>query len=280
MSTETEESERKRHAEIEAAIRGLPILPEEEWQVRHIIDELCLRAAILSAPKGDGRAPPHPRPATRQMTLKELRELERRMFDLARKLERGVRTKRTQEPLNRARERLARLVEGLHAPTLEALRCAPAFADINYFEDRLPNKLLADGSDLSALEMRYWGKLAHLAGIEAVKAQAVAAQVASGDPLNDVFAMVPSLLRLQADEPRYDDVGRPPNRQVHAIADLIVEAYALAGQEPTFWQGNRRPAGPFIEFAREIFGIMGIRRDPLRYVSVAAFARRGRGRKQ
>lgn len=283
-------------AEIEAAILALPILPKEEWQVRHIVDDLCLRAAILSASKGDGRVTPHFRPATRQTTLKELNELERQMSGLARKLERGVRTKRARERFNRARERLARLVKGLHAPTTVALSCAPALmvggrpilADINYFENQLPNKLLADGSDLSALEMRYWGKLARLAGIEAAKAQAVADEAASDDPIDDVFVMFPSLVRLQPDEPRYADdaPGRPPNQQVHAIARLICSAYQqLTGHEPIFGHGKSGPDapnvhGPFIDFSREVFAIMGIPHDALRYVSVAAYARRGRGRKQ
>ncbi len=164
----------QRRAEIEAAIRDLPIFPENEWQVRLIVDELCLRADIIAASKGDGRAPPHFRPATRQMTMNELRQLRRRFFDLARKVERGgVKTKRARERLKRAREQLARLIEGLHAPTIEALNDAPALmvggrprlAVIRHIEKRLPKKPLED-SDLSALGLRYRSAVARAAEIQ------------------------------------------------------------------------------------------------------------------
>lgn len=270
-------ADRKRRAEIEAAIRGLPILPEEEWQVRHTVDELCLRAAIYAASQRNGRVPPPIRPATRQMMIKELEEFERRAFDLAEKIERGDGSKRARERLKRAREKLARLIGGLHGPTIEALDGVPVQGRaILGVKHRSPMKL-EDPLVLRAL--------ARAARIEADKARAVPDKAENADQLEELFAMVRGLRRLEPDGPRYaGGVGRPPNRQVHAIADLITEAYALTGEETTFSQGKRlnqdAVRGPFIEFASTIFAIMGIRHDALRYVSVAAFARRGRGRKR
>jgi hypothetical protein len=277
-------------AEIEAAIRGLPIVPEEEWQVPFLVRELCLRAANFSASKGDGRGPPHSRPATRQMTLKELEKLERQCFDIAQKIERGIKTKLAREQTKRAREKLVGLIEGLHAPTIEALDRTPGLRvgggpihpGANYFENRLPKKLLEEPG-LSALELRSCGELAR-AAIKTEKGRDIAEKAESGDPL---LAMFPDLRRLLPKGPQYaEHVGRLPNRQLQAIANLITKAYFdLTGREPTFSQGT--PGldedgvhGPFIKFARKMFAIMGIDHDPLRYVSVAAFALRGRGRKQ
>jgi hypothetical protein len=67
----------------------------------------------------------------------------------------------------------------------------------------------------------------------------------------------------------------------------LTKAYAdLTGRQPTFThhgagtKDKDAVSGPYIDFARDMFAMLGIGRDALSYVAKAAYARRGKGRKK
>ena len=110
----------RNYSDIEAAVRRLPILPEQTYYVLHLVDDLAVRGIIIDEMGGDGTVPSRFRPATDGMVKKELGELERCANDLANKIESGGRTKR-------AREQLAQHIREMRGPTIMALSDAPAF---------------------------------------------------------------------------------------------------------------------------------------------------------
>ena len=85
---------------------------------------------------------------------------------------------------------------------------------------------------------------------------------------------------------KVQNVGRLPDKRAHDIAGLLAGDYHdLTGSEPTFSvaagrEDDGRHYGPFLDFVREIFQVLNIRRDALGYASTAAFKLRGRGRKK
>lgn len=246
-------SDYRNYSDIEAAVRRLPILHEQTYYVRHVVDYLALMGIIFDEIGGDAALPFHFRPATAEMVKRELGELEKRAKDLASKIERGGRTKR-------AREQLARHIREMRGPTITALSDAPAvdyggqqiLADTWYFETRLPEKLEA-GEEVAIAELRFWALIAKLA--------------------KDVLL-----------KPR--NVGRLPDKRVHSVANALASGYLnLTGNEPTFStvagkEGEGTVYGPFLDFVREVFQLLDIKRGALSYASTAAYKLRGSGRKK
>jgi hypothetical protein len=75
---------------IDAAVRKLPIIPEQVWKARELVDYL-MRMWLLIAEKGSNlHFPPNWRPATKPTVIKELIELERRASELANKIDKGA----------------------------------------------------------------------------------------------------------------------------------------------------------------------------------------------
>jgi hypothetical protein len=242
----------RKYSDIEAAVRRLPILHEQTCYVTHLVDYLALMGIIIDEIGGDDALPFYFRPATAEMVKRELGELEKRANDLANKIERGGRTKR-------AREQLARHIREMQGPTITALSDAPAvvyggqqmLADTWYLETGLPEKLEA-GEEVAITELRFW---------------ALIAKLAKDVPL----------------KPR--SVGRLPNKRVHNIANTLARGYLnLTGNKPTFSvvvgkEGEGTVYGPFLDFVREVFQLLDIKRDALSYASTAAYKLRGSGRK-
>jgi hypothetical protein len=197
-------------AEIEAALRALPEGPEascaglpREFYINTVVDELCYRGLLLRRADGDGRAPPHYRPGSVETVTNELKELKDRAEKLARKTAHRGRDKL-------ARKQLALLLRSLHAPTIEALGDAPVFMvdgvpRLPVFTDilrGLPDRL-EQGLTVSEQDMR-------------------------------LVALLAEHALTWVNERNYPQVGRPPDRQAHIIADLLATAYHdLTGRKPT-----------------------------------------------
>jgi len=238
-----------RYSEIDAAVRRLPILPEELWGVGNVVDELALRAMINDG--GDGTVPAHFLPATAKMVAKQLAELERRADDLAQKIEKKGGAKR-------ARQQLARHIRELNGPTLTAMSDVQpidgALPDVRYFLTRLPEKLDA-GEGITSAELRYWARIA-----------------------KEAIAVIPKNAA--------SDVGRRPDRRAQIVANTLAREYFnLTGKEPKFVtrsceDSEGKVEGEFLDFVGEIFKLLNIERNPIRYASVAAYRLRGKGRKK
>lgn len=211
-------------------------------------------------------------------------ELERRANDLAGKIEKGGGT-------TRAREQLARHIRNLQAPTLAALMNAPPImvggeqrlADIHYFSNGLPEKLDREGATTS-VELRFWAQIAS----EAAKGFASQTRRASIDL--HFLRMFPNSARFDVAPPKVQEEGRPPDRNAQIVASTLAHNYALlTGKEPTLPtvsivgsdKGHVGTVyGEYLDFVKEIFRILNIKRDALRYASVAAYKLRGKGRKK
>ncbi len=237
-------------AEIEAALRELPEkepgapcagLPREQY-IRHAVDELCHRGALLQRSGGTGTTPPHYRPCSAETMTKELKELKDRAEKLARKTANHGRDKR-------AREKLASLLRGLHATTIEELDDAPVFivdgkprlpvfSDIlRSLPDRLERGLAVSERDVQLVALLARHTLKRTSGYY------------------------------------YPSIGRLPDRQAHIIADLLATAYRdLTGREPgytvpteTTKSYDLRLAGKVISgewglFVEKIFKALGLKR--------------------
>jgi hypothetical protein len=242
-----------RRPEIEKAVAKLPIRHENLWEAQFLVDHLALIGAIHEREGGDGLAPPNFRPANEKTVRRELVDLEARFRDLAEKIVKdGGRT--------RAREQLSKAIQGAHSPTIKALGDVPAIsiggepvlADLSYFQNALP-RLLAGGGEISAYECLYWSEVSRIA----------------------------QKMNLQC-----HNVGRAPNRRAQIVAGICAQGWLnLTGREPTFTvvvggKDEGQVRGDFLEFVKEIFGILKIQPSPLSYASCAAFRVRGRGRKK
>ena len=242
-----------RRAEIEAKILSLPIREENLPLVPLLADNLALIGMNIAERKGDGTAPPHFRPATPRMVLKELVELRRLVESLETTLQVGGDEKAV-------RARLAKHIQSLHEPTIVALSDS-SFAlsnkesvriDTLYFRSTLARDLV-NGEHVSLDYIRL------LAGL------ATAAQRAS--------------IEVQS-------VGRLPDNRARAVANILAHQYkTLTGLDPTFSTvvdaaDEGKVYGQFLSFVTDIFKLLNIERDALSFASRAAFRLRGKGRKQ
>ncbi len=250
--------------DIEAAFEAILPEPKPEqlrrFDVQFWIDDLCLRGLLLERAGGDGRAPPRFRPCSTATAKRELTELRDRAEKLAEKLARRRRDRR-------AREQLAKLLRGLHAPTIELMDGAPPFKFrgslwLPVFSDMLrslPNRL-EQGVGPSVLDMRLLAWLAR-------------------DALT------------RAERRDYPPVGRPPHRQAHIIARDLARAYReLTGRETTattptdatksYVGREGKAAGDWVSFVERNFAALGIERAAWSDALRAGRNLRGRGRRK
>lgn len=212
-------------AAIEAAIRKLPILPEQRGRVPEVARSLAMMVDVTG---GGGKAPAHFRPANRETVDRQLSDLAGRAADLAVRLEekRGAK---------RARQQLARLLRGLFEDTIDALAAAPAFTidgqqvmlKLDY-ACRVLTDELENGEPISPKDLRI-----------------IAARAASARSLN----------------PSGTNAGRPRLFHAQAVADLAGEAYfSLTGHAPAInrWSGDK-PGGPFLTFIEDLFKALGVK---------------------
>jgi hypothetical protein len=234
-----------RRADIERVLRSLHVLPAQVDRIHALADGLETLAAAGPQP-----APPHLRPGSTRTVVKQLNDLRRLSSSLADKLERGG-------SFTRACEQLCLLLRTLTGDTRQSIDKSAQTSTLNlaFIFNDLPKRLLDAGSmDMGALVLPL-RQLAEIAGSASAAA------------------------------PKGTPSGRPPDHYTMAVARLAARQYQiLTGNEPNFWQGNRagqdKVRGPFFDFARDLFAVMGIRHDALTYVSRAAFDLRGRGRKK
>ena len=235
----------EKYARVEREIRKLPIRRGQKWRVPWLARDLVEMTA--ASPE------PHLRPANTATVDKQLVELRTRASRLARTIDCGART-------NRARRQLALLIRGLFEDTIRALSEAPWLtvagepAPFNMAWFRILPAALERGDPISA------------------EALCIAARVAEA--------------AINA-QPKGTGAGAPPDRHSQAVADVLTKAYAdLTGRQPTFThhgagtKDKDAVSGPFAEFARDMFAMLGMRPDASYYVARAAHARRGKGRKK
>jgi hypothetical protein len=203
-------------AQIEAALLALPEnesgapcagLPRQLY-IKGAVDELCIRGLLLQRAGGDGKAPPHYRPASAKTVASELEELKNRAERFARKV------------VNHGRDTLARkqfalLLRGLHADTIEAMDDAPLFMingapRLAVFSDVLRGGLpdrLEQGFALAELDMRLIAVLAERARTKVGK----------------------------RNYPLKKGIGRYADRQANIILGLLAATYFdLTGREPGY----------------------------------------------
>jgi hypothetical protein len=271
--------ENPKYSDIDAAVRRLLKIPD---QVPHdywdLVDYLALMGNIIDERGGDLSVPAPFRPATHGMVIKELDELERRASDLANKIDRKGGTKR-------ASAQLATHIRNLHRPTRLALsESAQVIAP--YFLEGLPDKL-ESRENLTSCELRFFAQTAKLANLALMKKRSVT-DASSADVLPHS-----ACLRAEAEEstvkgtphaarapidfhwPRMEnDVGRPQSRLAHNVAYELARKYLiLTGTRPTIiiagGEKEGTPKGPFLDFIREIFDLLNIKRDALHYARTA-----------
>ena len=240
-----------RRAAIERVLRSLPLLPAEMERVQPLADQLEILAAAGPAP-----APPRLRPGSAATVAKQLRELLRLSSSLADKLERGGGSAR-------CRERLRNLLRELTSDTIQsidkAIQAQSSAVNLAFMLNDLP-KYLGAGD-------RPYG----MTPPDDVKAAQLLRQIA------EIAASA---------APIGTPAGRPRDHYFMVVARIAARQYQiLTGKEPTFSHGPRRADqdavhGPFVDFGRELFAVMGIRRDALTYISQAAYELRGAGRKK
>jgi hypothetical protein len=206
---------------------------------------------IIEEKGGDLTLPPNLRPASKEMVMKELVELERRASDLANKIDRKGGT-------TRARAQLAKHIRELHLPTIAAMTEAPEVI-APYFEAKLPEKLERD-IDVTSREMRFWAEIARLAAIEMRRPEA---DRSSED--SEFAKMFPEAARIRVgfQRPKTRDVGRPQNRLAQNVANELARVFMFTGKRPTVSTviGSEKEGmayGPFLDFTREIFALLYI----------------------
>jgi hypothetical protein len=223
-------------AGIEAAIRRLPVLAEQEWRVPVLVAAFAMMTDKIDF---GGKVPPHFQCANQMTVEKQLVELRTRASRLAMTIERGGAT-------NRARQQLALLIRSLSGDALEALGNAataivggqPCFVNVGYLRVGLPDDL-DRGEPISA---------------DALRIIAGAAEAA--------------LERAQA----RNQPGRPPNLHAQEVARVAAGAYRnLTGQLPSpVPKGNQtRGSQEVVRLVGAIFKALGVAGDPISYARPA-----------
>ncbi len=244
-------------SKIEAAVRGLQISAESPYVWQHVsdlIDYVALMGNIIEEKGGDLTLPPNLRPASKEMVIKELVELERRASDLANKIDRKGGT-------TRARAQLAKHIRELHLPTIAAMTEAPEVI-APYFEAKLPEKLERD-IDVTSREMRFWAEIARLAAIEMRRPEADRSSEAEDSEFAKMFPEA-ARVRVGFQHPSTRNVGRPQNRLAQNVADELARKYFMfTGKRPTVsvvvgGEKDGMAYGPFLDFTREIFALQNI----------------------
>jgi hypothetical protein len=212
-------------AKIEAAIRRLPILPDQQWRVPGLVR--CLVLMIDGMGQG-GKAPPHFRPANRETIERQLSALERRAADLADRLEGGRGAKR-------AREQLANLLRDVFEDTINALADAPS--------------VKVDGHATTL-------RIGYVCG-------ALPDELQTGEPVSpkDLRIIAESAAVVRSIHQTGSRAGRPRVYHAQAVANIAAEAhYNLTRRTPAVsrWSGDK-PGGSFLTLVEELFKALGVK---------------------
>jgi hypothetical protein len=269
---------------IERLLLALPVRQENTCLVEFFVAELCLRGDILAKSGGDGKAPRNFRPASIATVKKELREFRERTRGLAEKIRKGGHT-------TRAREQLAKLVESLHRPTIEALGnvepCAcRGISDTHALTSKLPLRLSRAG--VSDAELSFWSVIAADALYELTPRPPT-------DPVPDLpLWLIEALGEKLSPITRCDEdpaksgskAGtdhRPVNKGVIAIAHLLARAvHVLTGRRPPAATNGVKTARheAYVGLVREIFAELNVHEaDASYYAGKGARALPKKGKK-
>jgi hypothetical protein len=239
----------EKYAEIDAIIRRLPVRQGDLWRVAARVDQLAIIGLLHSEKPSDGTAPAHFRSANATMIRKELAAIR----SLAKEI---LANSRAKVP----RKRLARLIGGLHEPTITALSESGSISidgrqvgiDWHYFTEILPRDLL----DISELRDEYLQAIINIT------------EDAERKPLGG------------------QRVGRPPDNLARVVSVLLARMYKdLTGLEQTITIAvgsvdEGKAKGPYLKLVVDIFLLLNIDRAALSFASRAARGLRGSGRKK